>query len=40
MTNDMSFYIGGELNIKKISRKNFEFAAEEMEIGQKLFLSE
>ena len=35
MTNEMSFFIGGELNINKINRKSFEVAAQDMKIGKK-----
>lgn len=39
MTKDMSFYIGGELNIDKITRKNFEAAAKEIKIGQRIAMN-
>ncbi len=39
MTNEMSFFIGGELNINKINRKSFEAAAEDMKIGQKMVMN-
>ncbi|MBO4457880.1 MAG: HipA domain-containing protein [Butyrivibrio sp.] len=38
MTTDMSFYIGGEVNIKKITRENFRIFAKEIGLSQKLVL--
>ena len=38
MTSDMSFYIGGELDISKISRESFAVASSEVGIGKKLVL--
>lgn len=36
ITNDMSFYIGGELDAKKITRETFAYAANEIAFGEKL----
>ena len=37
-TSDMSFFIGGELNIEKIRRNNFELAADEIGMSKQLVL--
>ena len=39
MMNEMSFFIGGELNINKINRKSFEVAAQDMKIGKKMVMN-
>lgn len=39
MTGEMSYFIGGELNIEKIKRKNFELAAGQIGLPEKLAMS-
>ena len=39
MTSDMSFYIGGELDIDKITRKNFEIAANDIKMNHKMVMN-
>ena len=38
MTEDMSFYIGGELNINNISRKTFALSSSEIGMGEKMVM--